>query len=296
MKICPACNSKQTQKIDTYTKEGYVFFKCLNCKVEFASPMKAAGKSWYEDSQWYELPSGKIPGLRWYEQILLDKENDWTGKKVLNIGCGRNIFLEQLKLKGALITAIDINNKIIEFTANILKIEDCFVSEAMAFVCSYNGEKFNAIIFFEVLEHLENPGEFVLALKNIMQNDGKIFFSVPNKERLSPQLSEWDNPPHHLTRWNKESLSLFLRYNGFSVLKLKVAPLIADDILRLLGIHFGVLYFENKIKKGPPGKFNLLIYKMLYFVRLGFYKIIALFCRMWKKDGHNVYIVAVRKT
>ncbi len=62
------------------------------------------------------------------------------------------------------------------------------------------------IVVFHVLEHLQDPLQTLSILKSKMKYDGKIWISVPDKENSFAQFSHLDWPPHHLSRFSKNSL------------------------------------------------------------------------------------------
>jgi SAM-dependent methyltransferase len=255
--------------------------------------MKAASKEWYETSEWYSLPPEVSENLRWYEITFLKEFTPCKDKKVLNIGCGRNIFLKKLKELGCRVIAMDINEKIIEFTKNVLGIEDVHTYDVLDFARNYKGKKFDTIIFFEVLEHLESPKEFIENLKGILEEDGDIVFSVPSRQRIMPSKDMWDYPPHHLTRWNIGSTKKFLEINGYHVEIIYLSPLSAEDLLSVFRVYFGTKYLEDKITKGDKRLLVTQTFKILFKFRVVFYNMLAIIFRfLIKSQGLNIYAVA----
>ena len=69
---CPICTSEDTSLIPTYSTDNFSFHLCGECTGIFADPMKAAGKEWYESSEWYVFPTEASEDLGWYEKIFLE--------------------------------------------------------------------------------------------------------------------------------------------------------------------------------------------------------------------------------
>lgn len=297
--LCPLCDSEDVKKIDTYTSPGYDVYRCISCDGIFSDPMQSGGKEWYEKSEWYDFnASSSIRDLRWYEEVFLqDKPNNGKGL-LLNIGCGRSNFLKRVEDTGYKVFAIDFNKDSVEFTKNKLGIKDAYAVDVFDFAKDYKGEKFDVIVFFEVLEHLGSPAKFIEAFKGILKGDGYIVLSVPNRDRFKPDKNEWDYPPHHLTRWGALSLNNFLVRNGFQIIKTGMPPLSAEDLLNIYKIYFGTLWFERILRDTPNKqghKFFLLVFNILFRIRVVFYNIMALFLRLFIKEGLNLYAVARRR-
>lgn len=291
---CPVCLSEQNEKISTYTKPPYEFYDCRDCKLIYANPMKSGDAEWYTNFEVYAVPENPDPKLKWYENYCIHIVPSWKEKKVLNIGCGTTTFLKELQDKGADVYGIDINNNMIEFTKNKLGVSKCQCIDIDSFIDSYNDSGFDYILFFEVLEHLEAPGQFITRLEKILKNDGCIICSVPNRNRYLPSKNtSWDYPPHHLTRWSIYSLQNAFTTKGYEVNHFAICPISPEDFLRITGFDFGVSYFEKvKYKKFFAKKFI----KPLVKIRTAIYKVLALFTNaITPGKGNNLFIMVSKK-
>jgi GalNAc-alpha-(1->4)-GalNAc-alpha-(1->3)-diNAcBac-PP-undecaprenol alpha-1,4-N-acetyl-D-galactosaminyltransferase len=75
------------------------------------------------------------------------------------------------------------------------------------------------IVAFHVMEHLENPFDALIEMKTKLKNDGKIWISVPDKVTSFFEFSHLDWPPHHLSRFSRESLQILSERAGFSLIE-----------------------------------------------------------------------------
>ena len=106
----------------------------------------------------------------------------------------------------------------------------------------FKDRRFDVVTFFEVLEHLDEPLEFLRKVKTVLKPGGYIALSVPNRRRTLDIHGIEDNPPHHLTKWDMDSLTGFLESNGFETVKRVVKTLDREDVAGVLKakIRFGI--------------------------------------------------------
>lgn len=215
---CPLCGNRRYFKFIecVYSQEmkiQYKIFRCKNCGIEFSEPMKSASSSHYQESEWY--------GERWefYETLKFFKGERG---KILDIGCGESHFLNLAKKENFEIVGIDFNEEAIRRAKEKFGFERVYPFTLEEFMKKFPSEKFDMICAFQIIEHLENPVDFVLKLRKILRENGFFVFSLPNPERFQARIKwereQWDFPPHHLTRWSNKSIQVLLEKTGFKIL------------------------------------------------------------------------------
>ncbi|MEX1138018.1 MAG: class I SAM-dependent methyltransferase [Bacteroidota bacterium] len=241
---CPVCGSNVTRDVSTYGE--FSIHRCDSCDVEFANPMKSPGKEWYENHPLYRnryQAVGEYVGWMHKEFLVHVSGN---GQRLLDVGCGTGDFVAEACRRGFNAVGLDFDAQAIAIGRNHwktdrlfdLSIEDYFKKQQ---------QPFDAITFYEVLEHLESPGPFLAALKRYLKPGGRISFSIPNRDsslnslyrRLVPDI---DYPPHHLTRWSKQSVRKALEKNGYMIEILKpLIPSLSDQTFDILRTRFNWL-------------------------------------------------------
>ena len=111
-------------------------------------------------------------------------------------------------------------------------------------------ETFDAAHFSEVLEHIENPRDFLNNVRNILRKDGFIVITVPNDYNIIQEIfvnetgkeKWWLAPPFHLNYFSHESLERLVESCGFEVLK--STSMFPIDIFLLMGDD----YIGNDVK------------------------------------------------
>ena len=174
------------------------------------------------DSLFYE----KLSRLKknYYEYRLDHKYAvEWLRGKnnVLDIGCGGGAFLSKLKniKKYGLEPNKTCHKKLVKEGINILNS----ISELP--------EKIEAVTIFHVLEHVSNPIQFIEEIIPYIKEGGELIISVPAMESFigADTNSILNSPPHHLTKWTKESLSNLLNHFNLEVNNIQHLNLESSD-------------------------------------------------------------------
>ena len=151
---------------------------------EFALFNQLSDEWWNENGKFKILHQIKSHRMSYIlEQIDERKIKDL---KILDVGCGGGIICEPLARLGAKVTGIDfapnnINAAKIYSKKNKLKIKYFYKDIEKSKI----DEKFDLILMFEVLEHLDNWKKTIKNIKKNLNKDGIIIFSTINRNLLS---------------------------------------------------------------------------------------------------------------
>jgi len=102
----------------------------------------------------------------------------FTGKnkKVLEIGCATGYISKKLKENGCYVVGVEINENAAQIAKEICN--KVIVGDIETLELSH--EKFDVILFGDVLEHLKNPKMVLEKVTNNLEKNGEIILSVPN--------------------------------------------------------------------------------------------------------------------
>jgi len=171
------------------------------------------------------------------EKYILGQLELYGGKKVLHIGCTNSPNTVHRWNSGTLlhnkicgvsnrlkisVTGIDIDNDGIQFLKEKMPNEEIINLDAQN-LYKYFGErkKFDLIIAGDVIEHLPNPGLFLISCANVLSDDGKIIISTANCFgiiRFVKSLFFHEAVhPEHTAYYSHKTLKRLLHLNGLEI-------------------------------------------------------------------------------
>ncbi len=105
-------------------------------------------------------------------------------KEILDIGCSQGIISLLMAREGKNVKAIDIQEEAINFANDLLKKEFYDVKNNINFECinfnEYHEKNiYDTVVATEVIEHVEEPVEFINHINKFLVNEGKVVITVP---------------------------------------------------------------------------------------------------------------------
>ena len=199
-------------------------------KSEFDHFSRLARDWWSKNGKFKTLHDIQPIRINYIKEVLNKRKLNKT--KILDIGCGGGLISEGVSKLGANVTGIDFikeNIKVARIHAkknnlNINYIVKDFENEKIT-------SKFDTIIIFEVLEHLNEWETFLKKIRLNLKENGILIISTINKNLISKFITldiaenflKWI--PHNTHSYYKfikpEELEFFLSANNFKNIKFK---------------------------------------------------------------------------
>jgi 2-polyprenyl-3-methyl-5-hydroxy-6-metoxy-1,4-benzoquinol methylase len=111
------------------------------------------------------------------------------GDTILDIGCGRGVFAEQIVAKGCRVTGVDILSPAQVSPTLDSYIQADLLRDGMNEVVNRLGaRKFDKILLLDVIEHLPDPARIVKDCLKLLDARGQLIISVPNVANISVRL------------------------------------------------------------------------------------------------------------
>ena len=199
-------------------------------KSEFDHFSSLASDWWSKNGKFKILHDIQNIRIKYIQEVL--NKNKLNNTKILDIGCGGGLISEGLAKIGANVTGIDfvkdnINVAKQHAKKNNLKIKFILKDFEKENITS----KFDVIVVFEVLEHLNDWQSFLKKIRSNMNKNGVLILSTINKNLLSKILTldiaenllKWiPLQTHNYYKFIKpEELEFFLCTNNFKNIKFK---------------------------------------------------------------------------
>ncbi|HQJ07270.1 MAG TPA: class I SAM-dependent methyltransferase [Spirochaetota bacterium] len=191
--------------------------QCSHCKTVFTSPFPTIKKTIseiYDNDTLIKKKPDTWEVYCDYARFNISDFSDYKDKKVLDIGPGGGETLFLLKEKGAQTFALEINPQLINYLRNegyivynnINDVQDNF---------------FDYIFMTMVLEHIQNPIEYLTVIKNKLRPNGIIRINVPYFFGTQRKIFKrhWNAycPDEHFWFFSLDSLRLLLDKSNLKI-------------------------------------------------------------------------------
>ena len=279
------CNLCKGEDISMIDKDCNIF-KCNHCGYIFDNPRPTFDeiKNFYSEEDQYDswIKEEKGRDILWQRRLRMVKKYKNTGT-LLDIGSGIGQFLNfaknDFKVEGTEISGSAIKIAKEKYNLNLKKgqVEDI----------DFNGQKFDIITLFHVLEHVTNPSRLIERCYNLLNKQGVLVIAVPNdinsfkrilikflsilqigkfrkygklglpKLELDSTLSEI-----HLSHFTVSSLKKLLTENNFIIIEDTLDPYYTARGIKKIIQDLIYLFFLIIIKK----IFNYNLYNTIWIV------------------------------
>ena len=223
--ICPLCQNSDFLK--SFNWGSYKVIHCMQCQLDYcgemvekefggdSSPVTAQGvemmsNSFHKTNQLANAYARKRKNI--YESLL---ENNC--KSIIEVGCGPGVFYKPYKKLNVKWVGVDIN----PYWKSFGEKNDVPISNASIDSIT---EKYDVVLAYQVIEHVEDPVTFMNSLKSLLNPGGVVHLELPNQNSFTSRLRKISSiishdygfiqPPMHLRAFRKSTVEyLFNKLN-----------------------------------------------------------------------------------
>jgi len=178
----------------------------------------------------FSLPSSINEAYsKWEIACVLGSLAEWKGRKVLDLGCGVGRVTVPLAREGALITALDNSQKMLDICLENIKsagyVHQVELKRASARDLPFSDQTFDAVLCLGLLEHLppQIREEALLEMIRVVRQDGAIVVVVNNTESVflrreeRYEMEQQNESGYYVSLVGKQAIEHFFETNGFVV-------------------------------------------------------------------------------
>lgn len=230
---CPVCSYNESEKLYqiTYFNEDILpkigvneipnvtyVYRCLNCDQQYANPQLSdiALNRYYTqvNSEYYQ---DKIEStdklLLQHKKVVSLIESRITSGAVLEIGCGNGFLLSLFDKSRWRVTGIEPFSPAAAFANDYLGLE--VINGYLDKTTFPANVKFDAILLFDVIEHLKRPNDMINLIKYYLKPGGLLIIGTGDVSSLHARLSgrHWYyiTLREHLSFFSKRSIRYLLQ-------------------------------------------------------------------------------------
>ena len=169
--------------------------------------------------------------------------------KVLDVGCGRGLFLDIMRRGGWHVAGSELNKETASYAENVYGLKVYTGNIAEHFLAP---ESFQVINIRGVLEHLKEPDAMLSEAHRLLKKGGLLVILVPDIRSFEFKLGRENwfhlDLPYHLFQFTEEGLIRLLKKKGFKLRRIKRFHLEyslfgwLQTLLNLSKIRFNLFY------------------------------------------------------
>jgi len=276
---CPACSYHKeiylNGILDYLTSDSFNIIKCTKCQNFFTDPVPSSLSNYYQD-RYRKYNVIVLTVLRFLYKFRVKswvksfKENNYYA---MEIGCGDGFMLSILKNMGWKVLGVERDEKSVIHARNMFGID--VISEPISETIYEN--KFDMIILFQVLEHVDRPVELLNKCKKMLRTNGKIIISFPNFESWQAKLTKHNwlhlDVPRHLNHFTKDSMNFYLDKLNLSIDRISFRSF-EHDIYGWIQSLLNGMGFETNLLLKFFMKINVFSINVMFSIILSFLLII----------------------
>ncbi len=204
---------------DYISGDSFAVCLCRQCALARTRPQPPAGESdryyppeYYADARRYVFPIDDVLNrLQAVRSRRIHQANGGRAGKVLDVGCGRGLLLNQLRQHGWEVKGTELSDRAARFARTALQL-DVRVGDLKEL--KFETADFDAVVLWHVLEHVPDPAALLHEVSRLLRPGGLLLVAAPNFGSAEARYCKdgWFHldVPRHLSHFTLESLTRML--------------------------------------------------------------------------------------
>jgi 2-polyprenyl-3-methyl-5-hydroxy-6-metoxy-1,4-benzoquinol methylase len=148
-----------------------------------------------------------------------------TGERLLDVGCATGFFMEAAAEAGFDVRGVEFSTVAISLARS--DIRERIVRGDVNELLRNDIQKFDVVTAFDIIEHVQNPANFLQQLHEILRPGGLIAISSPDTGHILRYVmgSKWPmlQPMQHTVLFSRQSIAALLERSGFQEVQVDAA-------------------------------------------------------------------------
>lgn len=212
MSSCHACASESFEHVLSADGGTLEVNRCLSCGLVYLASWRQSLERFGELYDYYgrltdeDLLRRYSPENRARQRELLKALAGYVrGRKLLDVGCGEGQLLQTARDEGWDAVGIDLS----ETAIRLCRKRGVSASQTDFFDPSLDGQRFDAIVMSELIEHVPAPARFLRRAEMLLQDEGILYLTTPNFGSLARRMlgEAWSViHPEHIGYFDRTTL------------------------------------------------------------------------------------------
>ncbi|KKR10294.1 MAG: hypothetical protein A3D24_02490 [Candidatus Blackburnbacteria bacterium RIFCSPHIGHO2_02_FULL_39_13] len=199
----------------------YKIWRCLKCGLVYSSPIlpeSALYKLYKKSKVTYGEQIADLTKTYGYYLSELEKYNV-KKERLLEIGCGSGFLLGEAKRQGYKeVYGVELSKEAVEKAPKAIRKN---IKSVLLRKCLFPKNYFNVICFFQTLDHISSPGEFLKNCFDVLKPGGLVLAFNHNISSLQARILGEKSPIidiEHTYLYNLETMTMVFEKSNFQVL------------------------------------------------------------------------------
>lgn len=219
---CPVCHSARFKKTFTNKWKKSSFIICKNCNLIFQNPQENLAQTMARyDQDYFDYEVANQENFFNLIKLTLDDfsiiDTLPTGASVLEVGSATGLFLRYMNSRGFNTTGVEVCKQSVDYGRKAYGVN---LIHGRLEEQQFNTGGFDFIHFSHLIEHLNNPVEFLTEIYRILKPGGYTMITTPNSSGVFAKYyrESWRCiVDDHLFIFNTTNLHMLLERLGFTV-------------------------------------------------------------------------------
>jgi 2-polyprenyl-3-methyl-5-hydroxy-6-metoxy-1,4-benzoquinol methylase len=148
-----------------------------------------------------------------------------SGRRLLDVGCATGFFLEAAAAEGFVVHGVEFSNVAISLAREDIRAN--IICGDVKSLVKQGIDKFDVVTAFDIIEHVQDPVQFLEDIRKILVPGGLVALSTPDTGHFLRYLmgSKWPmlQPMQHTVLFSRRSIAALFERCGFVEVKLETA-------------------------------------------------------------------------